>query len=207
MAWSILALAFPIFLSTKICCAYYLSRNSVHDKNIIRLFASKHHASYGVFIDSYDRLKDPKIKSFQSAFNAEELEDKSIAHISGSDLRKRRVRNLKTVFDTQPEAIKFTPPKLSSKKSPEEVCAILDCLNKLYETKERNALNEEERAGLIDWNKFDVIAASYLNTASYSGSNRTKLINWIKFHVKKRDIKFVNDRFIWTKENLKISTL
>ena len=160
------------------------------------IFASKHHASYGVFIDSMDVLKEQKITNFQKQFNLEDNFDDEVSEFkSGTDLRKNRFRDLQAVKSLQsPVKIQVVPH--TSKRSNEEIDTIVTCLNLSYGMKERSELSEEERVGLIDWEKFDEIASDRIGSEYLS--SRTKLKNWILFHRKKNDISFQQDKFVWT---------
>ena len=181
---------FPLIFS-----AYTL--NKILEIRCSPLFVSKHHASYGVFIDSMDVLKEQKITNFQKQFNLEEdnFDEEVSSFKSGTDLRKNRFRNLQEVKSLQsPVKIHVVPH--TSKKSYEEIDTIITCLNLSYGMKERSELSEEERVGLIDWEKFDEIASDRLGSEYLSSS--AKLKNWILFHRKKKDISFQQNTFVWT---------
>mmetsp|Transcript_9872 Transcript_9872/g.13516 ORF Transcript_9872/g.13516 Transcript_9872/m.13516 type:complete len:194 (-) Transcript_9872:27-608(-) len=163
----------------------------------IELYVSKHHASYGVFIDSMSSLKNKKIVNFQNNFDINKIEKAVDNFQSGLDLRKSRNRDLNEVLKTQEPVIPFQEPIRNPKKSSEEIKSIIECLNQSYGMKEREELNSEERVGLIDWSKFDSIAESAFGPLYHEGNFKVKLTNWIKFHRKKGDIVFDTNQFVW----------
>ncbi|KAJ1429272.1 hypothetical protein B484DRAFT_449513 [Ochromonadaceae sp. CCMP2298] len=143
--------------------------------------------------------KDPKIKGFQSRVitdldniisdsNGEEYQ-------SGAELRKNRNRDLKEVRNTQDKPVVFIDDRTYN-KSPEYIEAIIRILNQSYGSKSRDELSEEERVGLIDWDKFDQEAGNVVE--SYlEGTTRSKIVHWVTFHRKKKDIVFEYDTWAW----------
>ena len=184
---------FPLIFS-----AYTLNR--IFEIRCSPLFASKHHASYGVFIDSMDVLKEQKITNFQKQFNLEEgtFDDEVSSFKSGPDLRTSRFRDLEEVKSLQ-SPVKIQVESRTSKNTKEEIDNIIACLNLSFGMKERSELSDEERVGLIDWEKFDEIASKRIGSEYLSAPGfRTTLKNWIQFHRKKKDISFQQNIFMWT---------
>lgn len=176
----------------------YKRRSPVPFK-ITAIFASKHHASYGVFIDSMNVLQEKKVANFQSNFNLADYQNESAALISGVDLRKNREKNLRKVKSSQDPVIPFKPLTRTPKKGKDEIEKIVECLNMCFEIKDNAELSEEERVGLINWDKFDEVGRQQLGEVYEQPGFKSKLRNWINFHRKKGDIAFTERKFVWTK--------
>ena len=157
------------------------------------LFAGKHHARYGNFLDAVPRPKDPKMEEVYERLGIKE--STSDAMQTGDELRKNRTRNLKVAQFEFPVVLE---PVIQGvrKWSEDEVNTAMECLNLSYGKKTREELTDSERIGLIDWNEFDKHAMSLIKDYE-TPLARKKTVTWIKFHIKKRDVRFVTDTWMW----------
>ena len=85
---------------------------------------------------------------------------------------------------------------ISRKYDDEVIANIIKCLNLSYGNKPREELSNEQRLGIVDWSEFDIYAEDTLNNYD-DMKGREKIISWIKFHIRKRDIRFHYDAWIW----------
>lgn len=170
------------------------------------LFVSKHHSRYGQFLDTLPitNRKDPKIERLTQQLNVNELittMDKSYS--KGSDLKKNSPKSLKTIKKLQPEPFNYFPELKQRKWSNEQIYQVIDILNQSYDHKERNELTDEERVGVIDWDKFDTIATLEIDNYMEDMKIRKKVKSWIIFHREKREILFQENAWIWKPRALK----
>lgn len=166
------------------------------------LFTSKHSASFfGAFIENGGITESQKkAAQFQKSLNlniGQVVTEEEKSFKNGKDLRKSRNKNLKEVFKTQDVTVKLVPELPQRKKTKDEIGAVINCLNLCNESKAREELSEEERLGLINWEKFDFIAMDIIK--DYHNENvRNKLKNWMMFHRRKNDIKFDGQNWSWS---------
>ena len=163
-----------------------------------QLFARKHHARWGNFIDAIPRPANTKMDALYTRLS---LKEKSgVAGVrTGDDLRKTRTRDLKeAVLENPVEAeLEMYPKFIPQRKwNIEEINVAIECLNLSYGKKNREELDQSQRLGVIDWAAFDV-HGSVLITDYESIQKRKKVYNWIKYHIKKRDIAFEFDTWKW----------
>jgi hypothetical protein len=159
-----------------------------------KLFAGKHHARYGNFLDAVPRPKDPKMEEVYARLGIKEStsDDKQ----TGDELRKNRTRNLKVAQFEFP--VVLDPPIVMQRKwSDEEVDTAMECLNLSYGKKSRDELTDSERVGVINWAEFDKHAATLIKGYELPLTQK-KVVTWIKFHIKKRDVRFVVDTWMWS---------
>ena len=174
-------------------------------KSTTALHARKHHARFGNFIDAVPRPKDPKMLELIDKLDLKKTEREQPATSTGADLRKTRTRDLKAAVLERPvELEKQMYPKLipQRKWSAEEISDAIECLNLSYGKKAREDLTESERVGVVDWDKFDV-HASVVVAGWESVQTRKKVYNWIKYHIKKREVLFEHDAWVWRPKPLK----
>lgn len=158
------------------------------------LFARKHLAYQGTFLDSLSRVKDPKKEEMYSRLELSPSVDKT-----GDEMRKGRNRDLKEAKRNSPFKI-VTQPAKYLKHSEEEILAIVTVLNACLAGKERNDLTTEERVGLINWTSFDENAVGKLDNYD---EERKSIKSWIQYHVGKGDIKFEGVAWRWDDSRIK----
>lgn len=157
------------------------------------LLARKHRAfQFGNFVE-LPRPADPKKVDIIKRLDLKE----KTAIETGADLRKTRTRNLKVAITERPvemELAMYPRHILQRKWSESEIAEAIECLNLSYGKKSREELTESERIGVIDWDAFDVHASAII--PNYEDiQKRKKVYNWIKYHIKKKDIVF--DFVVW----------
>ena len=185
-----------VFCALAVVDGYSLTAKSVKSQfqYETRLFAGKHHARYGNFLDAVPRPKDPKMEEVYTRLGIKEStsDDKQ----TGDELRKNRTRNLKVAQFEFP--VILDPPIVMQRKwSDEEVSTAMECLNLSYGKKSREELTDSERVGVINWSEFDKHAANLINNYE-TPLTQKKVVTWIKFHIKKRDVRFVVDTWMWS---------
>ena len=185
-----------IFCALAVVDGYSLTARTVKSQfqYETRLFAGKHHARYGNFLDAVPRPKDPKMEEVYTRLGIKEStsDDKQ----TGDELRKNRTRNLKVAQFEFP--VILDPPIVMQRKwSDEEVATAMECLNLSYGKKSREELTDSERVGVINWSEFDKHAATLINGYEIPLTQK-KVVTWIKFHIKKRDVRFVVDTWMWS---------
>ena len=159
-----------------------------------KLNAGKHHARYGNFLDAVPRPKDPKMEEVYARLGIKEATADSKQ--TGDELRKSRTRNLKIAQFEFP--VVLDPPIIMQRKwSEEEINIALECLNLSYGKKSREELSESERVGVINWAEFDKHAIVLIKDYD-TPLTQKKVSMWIKFHIKKRDVRFVVDTWMWS---------
>lgn len=159
-----------------------------------KLFAGKHHARYGNFLDAVPRPKDPKMEEVYERLGIKASTSDSMQ--TGDELRKNRTRNLKVAQFEFP--VVLDPPIITPRNwSEEEISVVIECLNKSYGELTRDQLSEGQRVGLIDWPEFDKHAINLVKDYDVAQVNK-KVTSWVKFHIKKRDIRFVVDTWMWS---------
>jgi hypothetical protein len=158
------------------------------------LYAGKHHARFGNFLELVPRPKRPEMEELYSKLDIKEGTAEEM--MTGDDLRKSRTRNLKQAVFEFP--VVLPPPiVISGKWSEEEISVAMECLNLSYGKKKREELTDSERVGVIDWNEFDKHAINLI--ANYEiPLTKKKVTTWIQFHIKKRDVRFVTDTWMWS---------
>ena len=158
------------------------------------LFAGKHHARYGNFLDAVPRPKDPKMEEVYSRLGIKESTSDSMQ--TGDELRKNRTRNLKVAQFEFP--VILDPPIVMQRNwSEEEISTAMECLNLSYGKKSREELTDSERIGLINWSEFDKHAETLIKDYNIPLTKK-KVVTWIKFHIKKRDVRLVVETWMWS---------
>ena len=175
----------------------YRTEPSFHQRST-QLFARKHHARWGNFIDAIPRPANTKMDALYTRLS---LKEKSgVASVqTGDDLRKTRTRDLKeAVLERPVEAeLEMYPKFIPQRKwNTEEINVAIECLNLSYGKKTREELDQSQRLGVIDWEAFDVHGSVHIPDYE-SIQKRKKVYNWIKYHIKKRDIAFEFDTWKW----------
>lgn len=184
-----------------------------HRAEVTELFGSKHRGRYNSFVDSLPSKNKPSNPVHESILEKVQHE---FDVKSGQELRKSRERNLKIVQKLQPPSSISPPPTpkrydraicvftfsfmnkftFHRKYDDELIANIIKCLNSSYGHKPREELSKEQRLGIVDWSEFDIYAEDILN--NYDNiKGRERIISWIKFHIRKRDIRFHYDTWIW----------
>ena len=159
-----------------------------------KLFAGKHHARYGNFLDAVPRPKDPKMEEVYERLGIKASTSDSMQ--TGDELRKNRTRNLKVAQFEFPVILE--PPIITPRNwSEEEISTAMECLNRSYGKKTREELNDNQRIGLIDWPEFDKHAETLIKDYEIPLTKK-KVTTWIKFHIKKRDVRFVSETWMWS---------
>lgn len=158
-----------------------------------RLYAGKHHARYGNFLDAVPRPISSRDKLIYERLGIKKTLDSDMK--TGDELRKERTRNLKVAVNEFP--VILPPPIIIQKNwSEEEILTAMECLNLSYGKRTREELNDSQRVGVIDWAEFDKHALHLIK--DYETPLITKKVTtWIKFHIKKRDVRFVVETWMW----------
>jgi len=123
--------------------------------------------------------------------------DKKEVFTTGREMRSGRERNLKVVFNTQPDAEPNLYGIKTRKWSQEQIDAVIESLNASYEWKPREKLSDEQRVGLIDWDAFAVQANNIISNYSEDEKIQKKIKQWIVFHREKKEIRFEHDTWIF----------
>ena len=195
-------------LKVLLCIAFSLSVNSFkyHHSRIcsspysaIILYGSKHSGRYGSFIDTFPRPKNKKAEKLASEIN---LPDKTIQTQNGADLRRNRERNLKTYKENNPYDV-IRVPEVPMNMQPETVFAIIKTLNVILDGKDRAALTDAERVGVINWSEFDRIGKIEIDGFGTDIKFHKKLLSWTKYHIRKRDIVFKDNVWLWDNTRLR----
>lgn len=162
--------------------------------------ARKHLAvTYGGFLDGLPR-KRPK-EMVEVAERLSINEDTQSGVVTGDDKRRERNRNLKQVTETQGPLPDLHPPAQKRKWTDLQISQAIECLNRSYGRVARELLTDEQRVGVIDWPKFDTHAAQLIPGYSVEGQRvRTKVVSWVAYHRRKKDIRFEVDRWIFDPE-------
>ena len=167
------------------------------------LGARKHLAvTYGNFLDALPRKKTKKITDLAEKLGIDERVQNA-APATGDEQRRERERNLKVVAKTQDPTPNLQAPPKRRKWSDEEVSVAIECLNRSYSRRSREELSEEQRVGVIDWSVFDLHAEELI--ADYASDEggikvRSKVMSWINYHRRKKDIRFEHDTWVWDPE-------
>ena len=203
------------------------------------LLARKHLAvRYGDALDNLKRENKYSDKLEEAAARMDlDLDSEQEKAISGSDQRRKRIRDLKEAEATQPENIDYgTRTEKERNWTPEEIITTVTCLNLsyginpeeikdaeldfLYEGDEEGGqdgdeliehawseafeVEQEERdrlAGAIDWDEFashaNDVVVHFGRTYGESAQVRNRVQGWLEFHIKKRDIRFENNVWVW----------
>jgi hypothetical protein len=134
-----------------------------------------------ILADKYDDVIEDDLKDFKT----------------GSDMRSRRERDLKAEFVAQSPVERLVDGGTDRKWQQEKIDSVLKCLNMLYEEKEGKGikLSYSERVGEIEWDDFKRLAgeAGVLDWIKGGDSAKefSRIKDWINYHRKKGDIKFV----------------
>ena len=159
-----------------------------------KLYAGKHHARYGNFLDAVPRPKDPKMEEVYERLGIKE--STSDSKQTGDELRKNRTRNLKVAQFEFP--VILDPPIVMQRNwSEEEISTAIECLNLSYGKKAREELTDSERIGVINWSEFNKHALTLISGYE-SPLIQKKVSMWVKYHIKKRDVRFVVDTWMWS---------
>jgi len=116
---------------------------------------------------------------------------------AGDDMRRKRNRDLKEVKENQGPVPNLQAPEKERNWSEEEIAAAIECLNRSYDKRSREELSDEQRIGVIDWSLFELHAEELIEGFTTTQKVRTKVIGWINFHRKKKDIRFEHDTWVW----------
>jgi hypothetical protein len=176
--------------------AYSFSLSSAKSQQLRNsmLFAGKHHARYGNFLDAVPRPKDPKMEEVYERLGIKE--STSDSKQTGDELRKNRTRNLKVAQFEFP--VILDPPIVMQRNwSEEEISTAIECLNLSYGKKAREELTDSERIGVINWSEFNKHALTLISGYE-TPLIQKKVSMWVKFHIKKRDVRFVVDTWMWS---------
>jgi hypothetical protein len=176
--------------------AYSFSLRSAKTQQLrnSKLFAGKHHARYGNFLDAVPRPKDPKMEEVYERLGIKE--STSDSKQTGDELRKNRTRNLKVAQFEFP--VILDPPIVMQRNwSEEEISTAIECLNLSYGKKAREDLTDSERIGVINWSEFNKHALTLISGYE-SPLIQKKVSMWVKYHIKKRDVRFVVDTWMWS---------
>jgi hypothetical protein len=114
---------------------------------------------------------------------------------TGNDLRKNRNKDLKTVKRDQPKVLR--PIGKVSNWNQTDIDLVITSLNLSYGDKSREELTATQRVGLINWVDFNKFVS--IDKEGYEEDERLqhKFTTWTAYHVKKGDIKFLFDKWIW----------
>lgn len=167
------------------------------------LGARKHLAvTYGNFLDALPRKKTKKIADLAEKLGIDErLQNAGPA--TGDEQRRERERNLKVVAKTQDPTPNLQAPPKRRKWSDEEVSVAIECLNRSYSKRSREELSDEQRVGVIDWSLFDLHAEELIEDYASDEESikvRSKVMSWIAYHRRKKDIRFEHDTWVWDPE-------
>lgn len=189
--------------------ALLLAVNNLHGYKIIilrdvmhrasKLFASKHKASSGIFLDTIKPARSLPDEKLLKELNLGSLikSQQDLDAITGSELRKNRDRNLKNMqflpsFD-------YSVPRKTRNMPDEQIMKIIQCLNLSYGGKSREELSDAERVGVINWADFDMHADEVIEGYAAEDEKLRKTLNgWIKYHRAKKDIVFDVDTWRWS---------
>lgn len=174
--------------------AYFKSLSSTSIRPSTLLFGSKHHGRYGNFADALPRQQSKKVETLASQLN---LPSKSTDESTGAQLRSNRIRNLKIAQKSIPIIEYTSPPGATRNWSDDEINNCINILNLTYENKSREDLTDNERIGLIDWDKFDTFAMTMIPDYATNERVKTKVISWILYHRKKMDIRLKVDTWVF----------
>jgi hypothetical protein len=161
------------------------------------LFGGSHRGRYGNFLDILPRPKDPKKEELLERLGVKDIE-KRAPSATGQEKRKDRERDLK-IAKAETPVIEYPVPLKKRNWSDEEIDTVIDCLNLSYGNKKREELSDKERIGLIDWSEFDMHAEERISDYS-TPQVRNKVVSWIKYHIKKKEIRFDYDEWIFSPE-------
>ena len=209
------------------------------------LSARKHLAvRYGDALDNLKRENKYSEKLEEVAERMDlNLDAEQEEAISGSDQRRKRIRDLKEAEATQPDNIDYLTRKEKERNwTPEEIIAAVTCLNLsygidpqqtqdaeldfLYDENEEGEKEEEEEEegeeviehawseafeaeleekdrleGSIDWDQFAIHANDAVihfgRTYGESAQVRNRVQGWLEFHIRKTDIRFENNVWVW----------
>ena len=187
------------------------ARSSSRGGSSTALGARKHLAvTYGNFLESIPRKKPKKLVELADRLGIDESVQAEGA-ATGDEQRRARTRDLKKVAETQPPLPNLHPPTARRKWTDEEVAVAIECLNRSYGGRSREELSEEQRVGVIDWSLFDLHAEELIadytlqggqgaEGAEGAGKVRSKVMSWINYHRRKRDIRFEHDTWVWDPE-------
>lgn len=165
-----------------------------------RLFARQHKAvTYGGFLDGLARKRPKEMVDVGERLGISQ--DTQIGVATGDDKRKERNRNLKQVTETQGPLPDLHPPQQKRKWSDLQISQAIEALNRSYGRVAREELTDEQRIGVIDWSKFDAHAGDLIPDYTAPGlRTRTKVVSWVAYHRRKKDIRFEHDKWIWDPE-------
>jgi hypothetical protein len=162
---------------------------------ITQLHAGKHHAAYGRFLDAAPRPKDKKMEALYDRLGLKEVA-KVDDVVTGAELRSQRTRDLKLAVLENP-IIPVPSQEPERNWSDDEINRAIECLNLSYGGKTREELSDEQRVGVVDWSEFDKHAATLI--ADYDSPKiKKRVTSWIKYHIKKTDINFNFDKWVWS---------
>ena len=171
---------------------------SLSSKFNTALEVSKHRASYGQFLDTVPKKKDPKAEKLRASINLKEILSNVQDTQTGAQLRSERERNL-VIAEKTIVSIDYTVPDKTRKWSKESIKEVIDTLNESYGHKSREEHNDNERVGMIDWDDFNTHGMMIISDYE-SSKTQKKVISWVKFHRQKRNIVFDHDKWIWTEK-------
>jgi hypothetical protein len=161
---------------------------------IAPLQAGKHHAAYGRFLDAVPRPKDKKMDDLYDRLGLKEMA-KSDDLVTGAELRSQRTRDLKLAVKENP-VVENPNPEPQRNWSDEEINQVIECLNLSYCGKTREELTDEQRVGVVNWSEFDKHAVAHIDDYE-SPKTKKRVTSWIQYHIKKSDIKFDYDKWVW----------
>lgn len=200
------ALAYLLALLVVCACKVYTAagfRSSLvrpAPRGPTRLFARQHKAvTYGGFLDGLARKRPKEMVDVGERLGISQETQVGVA--TGDDKRKERNRNLKQVTETQGPLPDLHPPQQKRKWSDLQISQAIEALNRSYGRVSREELTDEQRIGVIDWSKFDAHAADLIPNYTATGlRTRTKVVSWVAYHRRKKDIRFEHDKWIWDPE-------
>ena len=177
----------------------FLSRGSSScSSSYFVLHGSNHLGRYGAFIDTFPRPKNKKAEKLANEINL----PTNIQSENGADLRRNRERNLKTYKENNPyDVIKV--PEVPMNLTPEAIASVIKSLNMILNNKTRSELSDAERVGLVNWYEFDKIARVEIDNYETDSRYQKKLLSWTKYHIRKRDIVFAEEKWFWDNTRLR----
>lgn len=179
--------------------SHHLPRFYSTSYSSVILHGSKHSGRYGSFIDTFPRPKNKKAEKLASEIN---LPDKTIQTQNGADLRRNRERNLRTYKENNPYDV-IRVPEVPMNLPPETIFAIIKTLNLILNGKDRAELTDAERVGVINWSEFESISNIEIDGFETDLKFRKKLLSWTRYHIRKRDIVFKDNMWLWDNTRLR----
>lgn len=162
------------------------------------LYGSRHLGRYGSFVDTFQKPKNKQMDELYKNLEIPTSTDKS-----GAELRRDRERNLVKYKQENPYDVIRTPLKpLNFDQN--TVNSVLKTLNMILNGRDKSQLSDAERVGVINWFAFEEIANTEIEDFQSNPKMREKLISWIKYHIRKDDIRFDLESSVWKWDNSRL---